>query len=248
MRYFAELAYNGTRYCGWQRQPNGISVQEKLENTLPTLLGEMVQVTGCGRTDAGVHASQFFMHFDTERPFEHSYLGRLNRLLPPDIVLYRVFEVAPEAHARFDATLRSYAYHISLRKDPFHTETAWHFPFFKRLDLAKVQQSAQLLLEYEHFFPFCKSETDAKTMRCALSRSEWVLDEAAHRFTFHVSADRFLRGMVRLIVGACLNAGLGKITLDDIRMALERQERMQKSLSVPPNGLFLTEVRYPFPT
>ncbi len=246
MRYFAELAYNGTRYCGWQRQPNGMSVQEKLEDTMPTLLGEMVQVTGCGRTDAGVHASQYFMHFDVARPISQGYLGRLNRLLPHDIALYRIFEVAPDAHARFDAVLRSYEYRIALRKDPFRTETSWHFPFFARLDIDKVQQAAGLLRTYDSFYPFCKSETDAKTMRCVLSRSEWILDEAAQRFTFHISADRFLRGMVRLIVGMCLNVGLGQVSIEEVQHALERQERLQKSLSVPPNGLFLTEVRYPF--
>ncbi len=246
MRYFTELAYKGTRYCGWQRQPNAMSVQEKLEDTLPTLLGEMVQLTGCGRTDAGVHASQFFAHFDTQRPFEQAFLGRINRLLPPDIVLYRVWEVTPDAHARFDATQRSYEYHISLRKDPFHADTHWHFPFFARLDMDKVRQAAAVLLEYEAFYPFCKSETDAKTMRCKLTRSEWVLDEVAHRLTFCISADRFLRGMVRLIVGACLNAGLGQLTIDEIRRSLELQTRLAKSWSVPPHGLFLTQVEYPY--
>lgn len=246
MRYFAELAYNGTQYCGWQRQPSSMSVQEKLETTMSAILGQEIQVTGCGRTDAGVHASQFFMHFDLHRTFEEAFLGRLNRMLPADIALYRVFEVHEEAHARFDAELRSYEYHISLRKDPFHLDTAWHFPFFSRLDMEKVQQAAAILLEFDHFYPFCKSESDAKTMRCALQRAEWVLDQDAYRFVFHISADRFLRGMVRLIVGMCLNVGLGKLHLEEIRHALQHQHRLTKSLSVPPDGLFLTSVHYPF--
>ena len=246
MRYFAELAYNGTPYCGWQRQPNGVGVQEKLENALSTILREQVEVVGCGRTDAGVHASQYFMHFDLEQEFQQEFLGRLNRMLPPDIALYRVWPVAPDAHARFDAVLRSYEYRISLDKNPFELHTSWHFPFFERLDMDLVQQAAALLPEYELFFPFCKSETDTKTMRCSLSRSEWVLDEAKRRLVFHISADRFLRGMVRLIVGACLNAGLGQVSLDEIRTALEQQTRIQKSWSIPPDGLFLTEVRYPY--
>lgn len=248
MRYFAELAYNGTRYCGWQRQSNALSVQERLEDAMSTILGGKIETTGCGRTDAGVHASQYFAHFDWEGAIPNGFSGRLNRLLPPDIALYRVFEAAPDAHARFDAVLRSYEYRILLRKDPFYAETAWHFPFFSRLNLDKVQYAAGLLMEYESFFPFCKSETDAKTMRCALSRSEWILDERAGRFTFHISSDRFLRGMVRLIVGMCLNVGLGQVSIDEVRQALEMEQRLQKSYSVPPNGLFLTEVRYPFPT
>lgn len=246
MRYFAELAYNGTHYCGWQRQPNGIAVQEKIENALSTLLREQVEVTGCGRTDAGVHASQYFLHFDLEKEFQPELLGRLNRMLPPDIALYRVWPVAPGAHARFDAVLRSYEYRIALVKNPFEQHTSWHFPFFERLDMDLVQQAAALLPQYELFFPFCKSETDAKTMRCVLSRSEWVLDEARHRLVFHISADRFLRGMVRLIVGACLNAGLGQVSLEEIRTALEQQTRIAKSWSIPPDGLFLTGVRYPY--
>lgn len=245
MRYFAELAYNGTRYCGWQRQHNALSVQEKLEDAMSAILGGSVETTGCGRTDAGVHASQFFLHFDWEGEIPDGFTGRLNRMLPPDIALYRVFEVEPEAHARFDAVLRSYEYHIALHKDPFRADTSWHFPFFSRLDLEKVQQAAALLMEYESFFPFCKTGTDAKTMRCALSRSEWLLNAEAGRFTFHISADRFLRGMVRMIVGMCLNVGLGQITLDEVRRALEQQERLKKSYSVPPNGLFLTGVSYP---
>ena len=215
---------------------------------MSTILGGKIETTGCGRTDAGVHASQYFAHFDWEGPIPNGFSGRLNRLLPPDIALYRVFEAAPDAHARFDAVLRSYEYRILLRKDPFYAETAWHFPFFSRLNLDKVQYAAGLLMEYESFFPFCKSETDAKTMRCALSRSEWILDERAGRFTFHISSDRFLRGMVRLIVGMCLNVGLGQVSIDEVRQALEMEQRLQKSYSVPPNGLFLTEVRYPFPT
>lgn len=245
MRYFTELAYNGTHYCGWQRQPNAVGVQEKLEETLSTLLGATVELTGCGRTDAGVHASQYFAHFDRDEPLPDGLLGRLNRMLPHDIAVYQIHAVAPDAHARFDAIKRSYAYHISLRKDPFYINTAWHFPFFARLDLDRVQQAAALLLEHQSFYPFCKSETDAKTMLCALSRSEWILDEAAQRFTFHIASDRFLRGMVRLIVGMCLNVGLEKVTIEEVRYALENQERLKKSWSVPPDGLFLTAIEYP---
>ncbi|MBI5914949.1 MAG: tRNA pseudouridine(38-40) synthase TruA [Bacteroidetes bacterium] len=244
MRYFSELAYLGTKYNGWQKQPYSPSVQQTIEQAFSTILGTAIEVTGCGRTDTGVHASQYFMHFDFEGKFPKEFLRRINKLLPPDVAIRSVFEVAPDAHARFDAVRRSYEYRIVLEKNPFQSGTAWHFPFFEKLDVEKTQQAAALLLRYEEFQPFCKSHTDAKTMSCALTRSEWVLDEAAKSMVFHISADRFLRGMVRLIVGMCLNVGLGKVELDEVREALDRQILLKKSWSVPPEGLFLTEVVY----
>ncbi len=246
MRYFSELAYNGTKYSGWQKQPHSPSVQESIEQAFSTILGADIEAVGCGRTDTGVHASQYFMHFDFEGKFPPSFLNRVNKLLPEDIAIYRIFEVEASAHARFDANLRSYEYRIVLEKNPFETHTAWHFPFFERLNLEQVQAAAALLLEYDEFAPFCKSNNDLKTMKCNLTRSEWVLDEAGKRLTFHISANRFLRGMVRLVVGMCLNVGLGKIALDDVQRALNEQALLQKSWSVPPHGLFLTEVKYPF--
>lgn len=245
MRYFAELAYNGAQYVGWQRQPNGVSVQETIEGAFSTILGAEVEVTGCGRTDAGVHASQYFLHFDYERDFPVAFLRRVNKLLPKDIAIYRIFEVAPEAHARFDAHSRSYTYHITFQKDPFAIQTAYFYPYVERPDLAQMQAAAQLLLSYEAFYPFCKSDHDAKTLRCELSRSEWVQNTSQH-LAFHITANRFLRGMVRLIVGMCLNVGLGKLTLLEVKDALNKQTLLPKSWSVPPEGLFLTAVQYPF--
>ncbi len=244
MRYFSELAYKGTKYNGWQRQPNAPSVQQAIEEALATILGTAIEVTGCGRTDTGVHASQYFLHFDFEGDFPKEFLRRFNKLLPPDVAIRSVFEVAPDAHARFDAVRRSYEYHIVLDKNPFLTDTAWHFPFFEKLNIEKTQAAAALLLHYQVFQPFCKSNTNVKTMECDLYRSEWVLDEAARRMVFHISANRFLRGMVRLIVGMSLNVGLGKVELDEVREALDGQVLLKKSWSVPPDGLFLTEVRY----
>jgi tRNA pseudouridine38-40 synthase len=244
MRYFSELAYRGTRYNGWQRQPNAPSVQKAIEEAMATILGLATEVVGCGRTDAGVHASQYVMHFDHEGAFPKEFLRRLNKLLPDDIAIRSIWEVAPDAHARFDAVRRSYQYHITLDKSPFEPDTAWHFPFYEKLDLERTREAAALLLRYGAFQPFCKSNTDVHTMECALYRSEWVLDEAARRLTYHVSANRFLRGMVRLIVGMCLNVGLGKVELTDVQDALDRQVLLKKSWSVPPEGLFLTEVLY----
>ncbi len=258
MRYFSELAYLGTNYHGWQRQPNGISVQETIEDTFLTLLGKEVEVVGCGRTDTGVHASQYFMHFDFEGEFPKNFQDRLNRMLPQDIAIRRIFQVPDTAHARFDAIRRSYEYHIVFEKNPFERQTAWYFPFpmpkallwrgtpssWKKFDLEQAKEVASMLHEFEEFAPFCKTHTDARTMKCQIFRSEWALNEQGTGMSYHVSANRFLRGMVRLIVGACINAGLGKISPADVRKALESQSLLQKSWSVPPEGLFLSEVRY----
>jgi tRNA pseudouridine38-40 synthase len=246
MRYFAELAYNGTNYVGWQSQPGQRSVQGTIEEALSTILNTPIEVVGCGRTDAGVHAKQYFLHFDFEGSFPQGFDRRINKFLPPDIAIYRFIEVGPEAHARFDATQRAYEYHIDFRKNPFGKDTRYFFPFAGHLNEALLQDAAQLLLDYQEFYPFCKSNTDVKTMRCDLRRSEWMIDREAQSMVFHIAADRFLRGMVRLIVGMCLNAAQGKLGLEAVRRALEQQTRLPKSLSAPPDGLYLTDIRYPF--
>lgn len=246
MRYFSELAYNGTDYCGWQRQPNGTTVQEKIEEAFSTILRAPIAVHGCGRTDTGVHASQFFMHFDYEKDYPKGFINRVNKYLPKDIVIKSIFEVATDASARFDAYQRSYEYHLSFNKNPFELDTLYYFPFFKFLDLEKMRQAADLLLNYNEFFPFCKTKSDANHMICDMKRAEWVGDEKEGRLVFHISANRFLRGMVRLIVGMCLNVGAGKLELADVKFALDNQVRLKKDLSVEARGLFLTEIKYPF--
>ncbi len=246
MRYFSELAYNGTNYCGWQRQPNGITVQEVVEKAFSTILRTPISVYGCGRTDTGVHASQFFIHFDFDGTYPREFIARVNKFLPRDILIKNIFEVTPEVSARFDAYHRSYEYHISFQKALFNKETVFHFPFAKKLDFEKMQAAAGLLLNYTSFFPFCKTKSDAKTMICDMKRAEWVIDEKAGRMTFYISANRFLRGMVRLIVGMCLNVGLGKLEIGDVKEAMDKQVRLKKDLSVEAKGLFLTEIRYPF--
>jgi len=245
MRYFLELAYHGAPYHGWQRQPHSPSVQQTLEECLSMLLRQPIEVTGCGRTDTGVHASQFFLHFDFDSDFPAHFLRRLNKVLPGDIAVARLLEVAPGAHARFDATRRSYRYDLSFRKDPFRRQSVYYYPYPQRPDFARLQSAARLLTAYEHFFPFCRSNSDAKTMRCDLRRAEWER-VSQDDWSFHVSADRFLRGMVRLMVGMCLNAGTGQVALEEVREALERQQRLEKAWSAPPEGLFLTEVVYPY--
>ena len=246
MRYFVELAYNGTRYYGWQRQARQLSVQEALEKAFSTILNTPIAITGCGRTDTGVHAKQYFIHFDYEGEFPPAFDRRINKFVGPDIVLYRFWQVAENAHARFDATHRAYEYHLSFIKNPFEQETTYFFPFASQLDIVAMQEAARLLLTYSAFYPFCKSDTDVKTMRCELRQAEWEWQAATQKLIFHIAANRFLRGMVRLIVGMCLNVGLHKLKLAEVKEAMDQQIRIPKSLSVPPQGLFLTDIRYPF--
>ncbi|MEM6317651.1 MAG: tRNA pseudouridine(38-40) synthase TruA [Bacteroidota bacterium] len=246
MRYFLELAYKGTHYFGWQIQPKDITVQGVLEQTFSTILRTPIAITGCGRTDTGVHASQYFAHFDFTGDLPQNFLYRINKFLPKDIAIRRIFPVAADAHARFDAYLRSYEYHIALEKNPFSLETAYYLPYAKKMEMAQLQAAASLLLEYDAFFPFCKTKSDAKTMLCDVQRVEWVFHESTGKLVFHISANRFLRGMVRLIVGMCLNVGSGKLSLAEVRTALEEQKRLPKDASVVATGLFLTEIRYSF--
>ncbi|MEM1322812.1 MAG: tRNA pseudouridine(38-40) synthase TruA [Bacteroidota bacterium] len=246
MRYFAELSYRGTHYCGWQRQPNSPSVQEAIETQLSLILQQETSIVGCGRTDTGVHALHYFMHFDLpESTLPPNFLHRLNKMLPQDIVLHRLLPVADEAHARYDAFQRSYQYDLHFEKSPFLADRSFHYPYRQKPDPQKVQAAAQLLLNYRAFYPFCKSNSDVKTMNCELSQAKWSFDNKGG-WSFNITANRFLRGMIRLIVGMCLNVGLDKVSLDDVRQALDRQERLQKNWSVPPEGLFLRDIRYPY--
>ena len=246
MRYFLTLSYLGTHYNGWQVQPNAGSVQATLESALTTILRQPVGVTGCGRTDAGVHARCYVAHFDTEGEIPTAFLYRLNSLLPQDIAVFGFRPVHVDAHARYDAFERSYEYHIALRKDPFATETAWFFPQNGKLDVKKMQAVADLLPEYRSFSPFCKTDSGTEGYDCEMKTAFWEYQPDAYRLIFYITANRFLRGMVRLIVGACVNAGLGKIETGDVKSALDEQKPLKKSLSVPPQGLFLTGVKYPY--
>ena len=237
-----ELAYRGTAYAGWQRQPNARSVEETIDTALSMVLGAPIKLVGCGRTDAGVHASTYAAHFDFGGRLPARLLGRLNRYLPEDIALQGLYKIPQEVHARFSATERSYRYYISRVKDPFRPDTVAWLPQLRELDQPLMQEAAVLLLEYGEFAPFCKTNSDAFTMRCALTESSW--DFGVDALCYRVSADRFLRGMVRLIVGMCLQVGTGRLSLQDVRQALDRQARLARPLSVPASGLFLTAVRY----
>ncbi len=244
MRYFAQIAYKGTQYSGWQIQPNALAVQQLIEEALSTILQNEIKVMGCGRTDAGVHASQFYLHFDFDGKLPEGLVNRLNNFLPKDIVFYRIFPVDAEAHTRFDAKLRSYVYWLDYKPSPFENETAWYYYNAKNLDINTMNEVAALLLKYNDFTPFCKTNSDAKTMLCKVSRAAWLFDHKKERLEFHITANRFLRGMVRLIVGACVYAGEGRITVASIQQALETKTTLSKSYSVPGHGLYLCEVEY----
>jgi len=248
MRYFLELAYNGTHYNGYQEQPGQPTVQRAVEGALDLVLQQPTKIVGCGRTDAGVHALQYYAHFDVETTPPDNALYRLNRVLPKDIVAYRLLAVAPDAHARFDATSRSYRYVIDAVRNPFRQDTAYHCHYAKSLDLELLQAAAVLLLDYEDFTTFCKTKTDTKTKLCDLYESHWTFEAEAQQLIYHVRANRFLRGMIRLIVGMCLNVAKGNLSLDTVREALDTQTTLKRALSAPPQGLFLLDIRYNYIT
>lgn len=243
MKYFLELSYNGKKYFGWQIQPDVVSVQEKINKGLSTILREEINIVGAGRTDAGVHASQMYAHFNVENPLPENFAYRLNSILPDDIVIYRIIPVADNAHARFDATNRSYEYKIWLGRNPFLLDTTWQI-HHQNLNVTLMNEAAEILYKYEDFECFSKVKTDVNTFNCAVKEAKWVLKGDA--LTFHISADRFLRNMVRAIVGTLLEVGLGKITLNDFRKIIESKDRSNAGVSVPAKGLFLTNVTYDY--
>ena len=241
MRYFIELSYKGTNYHGWQIQPDASSVQEEITKALATILQEKILLVGAGRTDAGVHASQMFAHVDTVKKLTDDYVHKLNAILPNDIVIKSIKEVSDETHARFDAVSRTYEYKILLGRDPFLLETTWQL-HQKNLQIEKMNEAANLLFKYEDFESFSKVKTDVNTFNCTIMKAVWTLEDK--HLIFHIKANRFLRNMVRAIVGTLLEVGLGKKTVEDFRNIIESKKRSEAGLSVPAKGLFLTEVCY----
>lgn len=244
MRYFLEFAYNGSQYHGWQTQPNAKTIQETLTQAISTLLKTPIELVGAGRTDTGVHAKQMFAHFDSDIIFDNIILiQKLNSFLPADIVIYRIHPVAEDAHARFDATSRTYEYHIHLLKDAFCNTLSYYY--FRPLNIKLMNQAAKILMEYEDFECFSKTHTDVFTFNCTIFQAEWIAP-MPNRLIFTISANRFLRNMVRAIVGTLINVGLEKITLSDFRKIIESKNRGQAGFSVPGKGLFLTKIEYPY--
>lgn len=242
-RYFIDLAYNGSTFHGWQRQPHSPSVQQTIEEAMSLILRAPIELTGCGRTDTGVHADKYFAHFDYAGSFPSSFVQRLNKFLPGSILIKAIYAVGDDEHARFDASLRAYRYEIDFHKNPFRPDTVTIFPFHDKVDTALMEKTARLIGSYTAFAPFCKTNSDAKTMNCQVTQSTWELGKA--HWTFHISANRFLRGMVRLIVGTCLEVGQGKLKLEEVKHALDDQTPLPRAWSAPAEGLFLTQIHYP---
>jgi tRNA pseudouridine38-40 synthase len=242
-RYFIELSFRGTHYHGWQIQPNANTVQQVLNEDLSLLLGEKVRVTGCGRTDTGVHARVFYAHFDSPKKGmdDQDLLFRINSKLPADIAIHRIRQVRADAHARFSALSRTYEYHIQRRKEVFHQDRSHYI--YGELDFAAMQKASDMLKDYTDFTSFSKVDTDTKTNHCKIYLARWDVSEDTLVFT--IVADRFLRNMVRAIVGTLLEVGFRRIDPDGFRHIIENRNRSDAGPSVPAKGLFLTDVQYP---
>lgn len=243
-RYFLQVSYKGTDFHGWQIQPNAITVQETLEKAFSLILREEIKLTGCGRTDTGVHALQFYAHFDCQTPIPatDTLLFKLNSYLPKSIALQNIFSVADDAHARFDATARTYKYYISKVKTPFCHEESYLYPL--PLDIEAMNQASQKLLDYSDFTSFSKLHTDTKTNICQIYEAFWT--ETDTQLIFTITANRFLRNMVRAIVGTLLEVGKGKCKLQGFCDIIEAKDRSKAGSSAPPEGLFLHLIGYPF--
>ena len=246
-RYFVEIAFNGGAYHGWQAQPNALTVQELLDNALCTVLRQSITTIGCGRTDTGVHAKQLYAHFDVAGNCSaiatEKFLHSLNALLPHDIAAKRLIEVGSEAHARFDATKRSYEYHVHFGKSPFLHGFSWQLR--DTPNVAAMNEAAAILFEYEDFSCFSKSNTQVYTNICQITRAEWqwINDK---QLVFYISANRFLRNMVRAIVGTLMEIGRGEQPPEHMHAVITSKSRAVAGTSVPPCGLYLTEVMYPY--
>ena len=243
-RYFIQLSYKGTNYHGWQIQPNATTVQELLTKAFSTILQEDIEITGAGRTDSGVHASFFVAHFESKQQGldkDLKLVFKLNNFLPRDIAIFRIVKVNNKAHARFDATERTYRYYIHQRKDVFINNFSWYLPV--DLNVEFMNKASRLLLTYDDFTSFSKINTDVKTNICKVTESRWSKDD--YRLIFTIKADRFLRNMVRAIVGTLIDVGKEKITLDNFKQIIENKNRSDAGTSVPAHGLFLEDISYP---
>lgn len=246
MRYCGIIAYDGTPFSGFQKQPNAISVQARLEDALSTILNEKIDIVGCGRTDAGVHATEFYFHFNTTYPNPDEHIHNINALLGDPIALLDLFAVEDDFHARFDAVSRRYEYHIHTMKSPFLGNRSLYLRGYNHnpqsINTNLLHESAAVLLKYKDFNTFCKTRTDVKTTLCEITDSHWDID--GDRWVYHIEANRFLRGMVRLIVGAMLNISKEKLSFQDLENALASNNRLPLDWSVPAHGLYLVRVKY----
>ncbi len=244
-RYFVKMGYLGSEHHGWQVQENSKSIQGDTEDAFSILLGEKIRLTGAGRTDTGVHAREFYAHFDAsidpELLQKMELVYKVNRILPHTIAIYGIHTVSPRAHARFDATDRTYHYIICTRKDPFYHGRAWIFE--RPLDISKMQDASDLLLKNDDFGSFARSNTQVKTNICSVYEAKW--DKQEHLLVFRIKADRFLRNMVRSIVGTLVDTGLGKLSTNDFSRIIEARDRRRAGYSAPACGLYLMKISYP---
>ena len=242
MRYFIELQYDGAAYFGWQRQPDAVTVEGTIEEKLSMLLRVPTEIVGAGRTDTGVNASFYTAHFDSDKEIDCAQLCyKLNKVLPVDIAIMRIYEVEPTLHARFDAIEREYTYFLTPRKLPFRRYSAWHFT--ADIDVAKMNEAAKKLLEYEDFTSFAKLNSNNKTNICHISHAEWVIEsDGTLRFT--IRANRFLRNMVRAIVGTLVDVGRGKYSVAEFEDIIRSKDLSRCSAGAPACGLFLSDVKY----
>lgn len=244
MRYFIRLAYDGSDFHGWQRQPNAVGVQQIIEEALSIVLQRPTQIVGAGRTDAGVHAKVMYAHFDCEEiPDKIRMLKSLNHMVGHSVYISDILAVKPDAHARFDAVSREYSYFITLEKNPFLFN--YSHRMFNLPDVENMNRAARLLLDIDDFTSFAKLHSDAKTNRCKVSKAEWVFFHDKKLLVFNISADRFLRNMVRAIVGTLLEVGTGKMNIQEFLDVINKKDRCAAGTSMPAKGLFLTNVIYP---
>jgi tRNA pseudouridine38-40 synthase len=242
MRYLLEIAFKGTHYHGWQIQHNALSVQEVVNEKLSILAGENIETLGCGRTDTGVHATSYFVHFDVSKKLEEDkFIFKLNQILPLDIAAYSFQEVSPDFNARFDAISRTYEYHITHQPNPFITDTAWYQ--YGSLDIQAMNTAARLLIGKKDFECFSKVHTQVNNFICDVTEAYWTQDK--QKVIFTITANRFLRNMVRAIVGTLVEVGRGKLQPDDVQRILDSKDRSSAGQSVPAHGLFLTKIIYP---
>jgi tRNA pseudouridine38-40 synthase len=242
LRYFLDISYKGTNYHGWQIQKNAHTLQAEIENALSKLLGAQTPIMGSGRTDAGVHAKQQIAHFDTLESIDaEELIFRLNRFFSPDLAINSIVEVLPEAHARFNANERAYQYFIHQHKDPFKQHASYYFP--KVLNIEEMNRAAALLIGTHDFESFSKVKTEVNNFLCTVKEAHWQVENDS--IVFHVTANRFLRGMVRALVGTLIEVGLGKLSIEDFVKIIELKDRNVAGMAVPAHGLYLSSIKYP---
>ncbi|MHA6248400.1 tRNA pseudouridine synthase A [Pontibacter sp. CAU 1760] len=245
MRYFFHIAYLGTNYRGWQRHPNGISVQQVLEESLQKIFKAPASLVGCGRTDAQVHASQFFFHSDVAQTWDFDLLFRLNKVLPPDIAVFDIIPVEGKAHARYDATARSYDYYIHTYKDPFLSQVS-AFYLLPALDLTSMRTATALLPLYNDYRCLCLTPADQESTICQVTTARWFVNQRGDRMRFEITANRYISRMIRIVVGKLLQVGTGALSIAEFESYLAAEKTPKHLTPAHPQGLFLSKVTYPY--